>query len=89
MNGYCPEAVQSVVKVKFCPTTKQEWENAANVKNCNETAAQQTCSDADKFVYHCLINEFKNDTIEVCAPHKLITGKLINLHCVKCVKLIC
>lgn len=74
-----------MVKVKFCPTTKQEWETAAQRKNCNKTAAQQTCSDAKKFVYHCVINVFQNETIEVCAPQKLITGTLIayflKLHC--------
>lgn len=75
-KGYCPEAVQSMVKVKFCPTTKQEWEAAAERKNCDKTAAQQTCSDdAKKFVYHCVINGFQNETLEVCAPQKLITGR--------------
>lgn len=64
-----------MVKVKFCPTTKQEWEAAAESKNCDKTAAQQTCLyDAKKFVYHCVINGFQNETLEVCAPQKLITG---------------
>lgn len=66
-----------MVKVKFCPTTKQEWENAAKLKNCNLTAAQQRCSKAHQLVYHCVINEFQNETLEVCAPQKLIAGILI------------
>lgn len=74
-SGYCPEAVQSMVKVKFCPITKQEWETAAKRKHCDKTAAQQTCSDAKKFVYHCVINGFQDETLEVCAPQKLITGR--------------
>eukprot|EP00105_Crassostrea_gigas_P024314 XP_011444531.1 PREDICTED: uncharacterized protein LOC105340279 [Crassostrea gigas] len=73
-NGYCPEAVKSVVKVESCPTNNQEYENAANFKNCKLTASQQKCSDADKFVYHCVIDGFENETLEVCAPQKIITG---------------
>lgn len=42
-------------------------------------ANQQRCSDAHKFVYHCVINEFQNETLEVCAPQKLIAGILIKL----------
>lgn len=72
-----------MVKVKFCPTTKQEWETAAKRKNCDKIATQQTCSVPEKFVYHCVINGFQNETLEVCAPQKLVKGKLINLHFVK------
>lgn len=72
-----------MVKVNVCPTTKQEWETAAKRKNCDKIATQQTCSDPEKFVYHCVINGFQNETLEVCAPQKLVTGKLINLHFVK------
>lgn len=76
-----------MVKVKFCPITKQEWETAAKRKHCDKTAAQQTCSDAKKFVYHCVINGFQDETLEVCAPQKLITGTcvLIDLHFVNCI----
>lgn len=72
-----------MVKVKFCPTTKQEWETAAKRKNCDKIATQQTCSDPEDFVYHCVINGFQNETLEVCAPQKLEIGILINLHFVK------
>lgn len=73
-NIKCPEAVKSVVRVESCPITKQDWEIAAKLKKCNEAAAQQNCSDADKFVYHCVINGFQNDTLEVCAPQRFIIG---------------
>lgn len=88
MNGYCPEAVKSVIKVESCPTNKQEWENAAKLKNCKIMAAQQKCSDADNFVYHCVINGFENETLEVCAPQKLIIGILIDLRFVKYVEIL-
>lgn len=73
-NIKCPEAVKSVVRVESCPITKQDWEIAAKLKKCNEAAAQQNCSDADQFVYHCVINGFQNDTLEVCAPQRFIIG---------------
>lgn len=72
------------MRVAYCPSTKEEWENAANIKNCNLTAVQQTCSDADKFVYHCVINGFQNETLEVCAPQKLVQGNILTYimyHC--------
>lgn len=59
-----------------CPTTKKAWNIAANSKNCGIPAAQQTCSDAENFVYHCVINEFQNETLEVCAPRRLIQGNI-------------
>lgn len=77
-----------MVKVKFCPTTKQEWETAAIRKNCNNTAAEQSCSDAKKFVYHCVINGFQDETLEVCAPQKLISGMLIDLLFVRYVEIL-
>lgn len=72
-----------MVKVGSCPTNNQEWETAAKLKNCRITAAEQKCSDADIFVYHCVIDGFEKETLEVCAPQKLITGILIDLHFVK------
>lgn len=75
-NGKCPEAVESVVSVPSCPKSKEEWESAAKIKNCRIPAAQQTCIEAEKFVYHCVINGFVNETIEVCAPQKLIHGNI-------------
>lgn len=71
-----------------CPTNDEEWETAGKLKNCQITAAQQKCSEADKFVYHCVINGFENETLEVCAPQKLITGILIELHLVKNVNML-
>lgn len=88
MNGYCPEAVKSVIKVESCPTNNQEWENAAKLKSCEITAAQQKCSDADIFVYHCVIDWSESETLEVCAPQKLITGILIDFHFVKYVDML-
>lgn len=84
VNGYCQEAVNSVVKVESCPFTEKDWENAAKRKNCTIPAAQQKCSDTVKFVYHCLINGFQNETLEVCAPQKLIQGYILTYIFLRC-----
>uniref|UniRef100_A0A8W8JCJ5 Uncharacterized protein n=1 Tax=Magallana gigas TaxID=29159 RepID=A0A8W8JCJ5_MAGGI len=73
-NVYCPEAVKSVKVVVSCPTSKEEWEKAANKKNCKNDAAQQNCTSANLFLYHCVINGYGNETLEVCAPRRIISG---------------
>lgn len=42
-------------------------ENRAKHKDCESLAFIQNCTDPKKFKYHCLINEFENAFIEVCA----------------------
>lgn len=77
-NEYCKEAVNSVNSVASCPTSKEEWDSAATKKKCNEIAKQQNCTSVDKFMYHCVINEYNSDFLEVCAPQRRILG-----HCVE------
>lgn len=77
-NRYCQEAVESVTTVGSCPTTKAGWDAAARRKSCSRIASTQKCSDVDKFVYHCVINGYRNQTLEVCAPLRIIFG-----HCVE------
>lgn len=73
---YCQEAVDSVTSVISCPTSEEEWESAVRRKNCHGTATQQTCAEPETFLYHCVINEYKNETLEVCAPRRLMTGSI-------------
>lgn len=75
---YCQEAVDSVKKVKSCPTSKAERDKAAHMKNCDGKALRQNCSKVDQFEYHCVINGYRNITLEVCAPTRIIFG-----HCVE------
>lgn len=65
--------------VGSCPTSKTDWDNAARKKNCSgvHVTSKQNCSIADKFVYHCVINGYRNETLEVCAPTKIIFGKVL------------
>lgn len=57
--------------------SKGEWENAAKLKNCKTPAAKQKCVNASEFVYHCVIDGFQKETLEVCAPRKLIHGNIL------------
>ncbi|XP_061192214.1 uncharacterized protein LOC133200433 isoform X2 [Saccostrea echinata] len=66
----CPVSRQTMDIVSNCPTSESEWRTASQRKNCSAFASQ--CSDPDKFVYHCVINPFVNQTLEVCAYGKYI-----------------
>lgn len=78
VNRYCQEAVDSVEIVTSCPTSKIEWEIAAGKKNCEKIASWQKCDSAERFKYHCVINGFRNEMVEVCAPSRIIFGKNMN-----------
>lgn len=71
---YCHEAVASVEVVSSCPTSKNELDVAAKRKNCGKLAASQNCSSFEDFIYHCTINSYRNATLEVCAPKRMILG---------------
>lgn len=74
-NRYCQDAVDSVEIVTACPTSKTEWEIAAYKKNCERIASRQKCDSVERFKYHCVINGFRNELVEVCAPSRIIFGK--------------
>ncbi|XP_065928093.1 uncharacterized protein [Magallana gigas] len=78
VNRYCRKAVNSVEIVKSCPSSKAEWDDAARMKDCDRLASKQNCTTAEKFRYHCVINGYRNVTLEVCAPSRIIFG-----HCVE------
>lgn len=79
-NRYCQEAVDSVVIVDSCPTSKTEWDDAARRKNCSSIASKQNCGPVDQFVYHCVINGYRNETLEVCAPSRIIFGRCVEFN---------
>lgn len=74
-NEQCPEAIRSIQLVENCPRSEEEWEDAASIKNCSKMAWRQNCTSAKEFVYHCVINAYINETLEVCAPKRIILGK--------------
>ena len=68
----CNESTATVEVVSHCPKTLEEQVKAANRKSCSKFSHK--CSS---FVYHCVINVWENETLEVCAPRKIIVGKLM------------
>uniref|UniRef100_A0A8W8JBT4 Uncharacterized protein n=1 Tax=Magallana gigas TaxID=29159 RepID=A0A8W8JBT4_MAGGI len=75
----CQEAIVSSVKsVPKCPTLKENWDIAAKKKNCFDVASQKQCSMAEKFKYHCVINSYRNETLEVyvCTEFNVAGGVL-------------
>ncbi|XP_062619702.1 uncharacterized protein LOC134281242 [Saccostrea cucullata] len=52
-------------------------EEVSRRKNCQqyvEEAKLKNCRDYGKIQYHCVINSFGNQSLEVCAPEKIIFG---------------
>lgn len=68
---YCPVSVPTVSVVSKCPTTKAEWDEAASRKKCSHMTAK--CGTKSP-VYHCLLNQWGNETVEVCASDWFISG---------------
>lgn len=70
-SDYCPASAPTVAVVSECPTNKTEWDQAASRKKCNLMSAK--CGDKTP-VYHCLLNQWRNETVEVCASTWYISG---------------
>lgn len=70
----CIWSTNTVEKVKSCPVSISEWERRKDIKNCSLLAQEQNCTDVSNFEYHCVINEYENALIEVCAPAYTIIG---------------
>lgn len=75
----CLEIVKSVKEVESCPTTKEENDRAASLKNCGKITLGKTCNFT-RVYYHCVINGYRNKTLEVCAPWRLIVGGNVYIH---------
>lgn len=71
----CMKVVSNIQIVKSCPRSKEEWNTAAYNKKCTKIAEQRNCTNTKyQFQYHCVINAFMNETLEVCAPSRFIFG---------------
>ncbi|XP_061168346.1 uncharacterized protein LOC133177305 [Saccostrea echinata] len=69
----CLETLPTIAYVPKCPSTKEDWLKRVEGKQCG--AIKQLCTKSeDDFDYHCLINEWANATLEVCAPVRQIIG---------------
>ena len=65
----CIDSVTTVKLVKRFPETQLGWTEAASKKNCG--GIPHSCPS---FVYHCLMNTWQNETVEVCAQQRVIVG---------------
>lgn len=70
ISDSCPDSRPTVQVVDDCPDSEEKWKEAAERKNC--TAYANQCDEPRRFVYHCTINAFSNQTLEVCAYGKYI-----------------
>ena len=73
----CNQTLPTVHEVDRCPVSASEWRDAVKRKRCDTLANTQNCSEPEKFVYHCLVNEKNNGLVEVCAPVWVLTGKSV------------
>lgn len=70
----CLWSKKTAVYVPSCPQSKEEMEGRAKNKDCVSIAHSQNCTKPEQFKYHCLINEFENASIEVCAESYYIVS---------------
>ena len=73
--GGCIETKATIEIVQGCPQTQQAWTEAAIRKNCG--GIPNSCSS---FVYHCVMNTWQNETVEVCAQTRLIVGRKMHIY---------
>ncbi|XP_065927836.1 uncharacterized protein [Magallana gigas] len=64
----CPESIPTVSIVSRCPSNGMEWKSAAERKKCDFLGKIQNCTQADNFVYHCVLNKDTTELLELCAP---------------------
>lgn len=55
----------------------REWNEAAANKGCEQMS--HSCNSSS-FDYHCVINTWGNETIEVCDPRSMIVGKSASIY---------
>lgn len=73
-NDACDISRSTIQIVKNCPESEEKWREAAARKSCAAYANQ--CSDPKRLVYHCLLNEYINQTLEVCAyAQNIVLGR--------------
>lgn len=64
-SNSCGVTRLTVKAVARCPVSEKSWREAAEKKRCDVPAKQ--CSEPERIVYHCVINPYVNQTLEVCA----------------------
>ncbi|XP_062620691.1 uncharacterized protein LOC134282304 [Saccostrea cucullata] len=79
--GTCEISILTMRFVEKCPADEVSWKKAAERLNC--ASVTQSCAESLEppfnsrnyiFQYHCVINAWRNATIEVCALNRTILG---------------
>lgn len=70
----CPQSIPTETVVEACPADSTDWIKAKEKKQCHLVI--QNCTEEERFQYHCLPNKFLDMLVEVCAPNKVIVGKI-------------
>lgn len=70
ISDSCSVSKQTVKVVEDCPESEEKWREAAEKMNCAEYTDQ--CDEPERLFYHCVINAFVNQTLEVCAYRRNI-----------------
>lgn len=82
----CPESIPTVSIVSRCPANGMEWKSAAERKKCDFLGKIQNCTQAENFVYHCVLNKETTELVELCAPVWFMAGKYMGLMLLKLAK---
>lgn len=78
-SKFCYWSKATAAIVKPCPKTRLDVEKRAKLKNCQALALTQNCTtEPRKFKYHCVMNEYENAFVEVCATEYYIHGMFFN-----------
>nr|XP_034334911.1 uncharacterized protein LOC117692058 isoform X1 [Crassostrea gigas]XP_034334912.1 uncharacterized protein LOC117692058 isoform X1 [Crassostrea gigas]XP_034334913.1 uncharacterized protein LOC117692058 isoform X1 [Crassostrea gigas]XP_034334914.1 uncharacterized protein LOC117692058 isoform X1 [Crassostrea gigas] len=73
-SSMCPESIPTVSIVSRCPSNAMEWKSAAERKKCDFLGKIQNCTQAENFVYHCVLNKETTELLELCAPVWFMAG---------------
>ncbi|XP_065927856.1 uncharacterized protein [Magallana gigas] len=73
LSNSCEVTRSTKQVVDDCPDSEEKWKERAATKNCTAFASQ--CAEPVRLVYHCVINPYVNQTLEVCAyAQNIISG---------------
>lgn len=71
-SNSCEVTRSTVQVVDRCPDSEERWREAAVRKKCDVHGKQ--CSEPERLVYHCVINLYINQMLELCAYAQNILG---------------
>lgn len=69
----CSASLQTIHMVDRCPRNSLEWDARAALFNCS--SIKQSCVPTDMFLYHCVLNTYGTELIEICAVFKFVYGR--------------